>query len=60
MERDQPIKDGLEPGLTPGVMGASTVSVGNKEVAGVGRGLRQEGHLAEEVLGCLWKVVPVD
>lgn len=60
MERDQPVKYGLEPGFTPGVVGASTVNVGNEEVAGVGRGLGKAGYLAEEVSDCLWKVVSVD
>lgn len=60
MECDQPVKDGLEPGIAPGVMGASTISVGNEEVAGIGRGLGEKGHLMEEVSGCLREVVAVN
>ena len=56
---DQTVKDGLQPGLTPGVLDAPTVSVGNEEVASVGRGLGEEGHLAEEVLRCLREVITI-
>lgn len=60
VKRDQTVKDGLKPVLTPGVLGASTVNVSNEEVAGVGRGLGEESHLAEERLGCLKQVVSVN
>ena len=57
---NQTVKDGLKPGLAPGILCASTVIVSDEEVASVGRGLRQECHLTEEVLGCLREVVAVD
>jgi len=50
VKRNQTIKNGLEPRFAPGVMDASTVSVGNQEIASVGRGLGEEGYLAEEIL----------
>ena len=60
MKGTQTVKYRLQPGLTPCILNASPVRVGDKEVASVGRGFGEEGHLVKEVLCCFWEVIPVD
>jgi len=59
MKRVQTVKDDLEPVLTPGVLGASTVDVSNEEVTGIGRRLREKGHLIQKVMGCFREMISI-
>lgn len=59
MKRVQTVKDDLEPVLTPGILGASTIIISNQKVSGIGRGLREEGDLTQEIIRCFGEMVSV-
>lgn len=60
VELCESVVDGLDPCLTPGILVTTAVNVGDKEVLGICGGFGEEGHLAEEALGCLREIIAVD